>query len=162
MNFSITWRWMTSCCVSACLQMLLVRAAEPCLRVLQVIIRGFMILNEAEEQRKVANSAPLTSAEVLHVTSVGATAPAAMPATTSEASSSGEKTLSEARAPDALSQAVSKTARVAGDVATAVTQAAEKLPRLQDSAGGGAAQLSLTALAPQRAGLQSTSVAAQE
>ncbi len=131
---------------------------------LQVLIRGFMILNEAEEQRKVANSAPLT--EVLRTALIGSTAPAAMPAAASETVSPGGKlaSLSEVLVPGSLSQADRKAARVAGSAATAVTEMAEKpLPRLQGSAEGGSAasatELSLAALAPASAGLQ-TAVAA--
>ncbi len=135
----------------------------------QVIIRGFMILNEAEEQRKVANSAPLTTAEVLRTALIGSTARAATPATASEASSPGGKltSLQEALSPDPLPRAVRKTARLAENAATAVTETAERpLPGLEGSVEGGSAasatELSLTALAPASAGLQSAVAAAQE
>ena len=127
-----------------------------------------MILNEAEEQRKVANSAPLTSAEVVQ-TALGSTASAATPATASGALSPGGKAaslLSEALAPGPVPLALRKTARVAGNVATAVTEAAGKLSRPQGSAedrsAGSQTELPLTALAPASAGLQHAVAAAQE
>ena len=130
----------------------------------QVIIRGFMILNEAEEQRKVANSAPLKSADVLQTAAVSSTAPAATHAAANETPGLRAASVSEpVTLGSVVPQAARKAARVTGNTVTALAEAAGNVQRGAGvRAAGSLTDLSLTASAPASVQSQAAVTAAQK